>query len=107
MLFDFVQAHHALGHSPQTQLGQARSKIAVFLLGPRASLVFPPGATLVGFVDIPGSLSPGLAVTDLILVVPPDVFLAGSHRLKVLLLPPTGGVGGAVPRIVLVLSLLV
>ena len=39
VLFDFLQAHHALRHSLQTQVSQSRSKIAVFLLRP-SSLVF-------------------------------------------------------------------
>ena len=103
MLFDFVQTHHALGHSLQTQVGQARSKIALFLLGPPfSSLIFPPRPTLVWFVEVLVFVSPRLAVTELLLVVPAPVFISES-RLRKVVFPP----GGVLPRIVLVLSLMV
>ena len=105
MLFDFLQTDHALRDSLQTQVGQPRPKVAVFLLRP-GSLIFPSCPALVRFVEILVSVSPGPAVTDLTLAGPTPVFLTESHLMEVLLLPPiAGGRGVAVPGIVLVLSL--
>ena len=95
VLLDFLQAHHALRHSLQTQVSQSRSKIAVFLLRP-SSMVFFSCPTLVCFVEILVFISPRLAIIKLTPTVPAPVFLAEIHLMKVFLRSDVGAVSGVV-----------